>query len=142
VAHSALQLVKTHDTPHSGPSFNRRRFERFCLPVAYTAIIVQRLEATGDAVTVLAGHAYDISEAGVRFELDEPLMEGEEVSASIMLPCESESVLVRAKVVWLNDALDDPGPRRMALHFEEFASMNDRARLVRYLSSGQLARAA
>jgi hypothetical protein len=141
VAHTTLHITKTRDaSPASEPSFNRRRFERFALPVAYTAITVQRMES--GCVTVLAGHAYDISEAGVRFELDQALAEGEEVSASIMLPCESNSVLVRARVIWLNDVLDDPGPRRMALHFEEFASPSDRARLVNYLSRGHLTRAA
>jgi hypothetical protein len=141
VTRPMLQLVKTNDeSPASEPVFNRRRFERFSLPVGYTTITVQRTDA--EAVTLLTGHAYDISEAGIRFELDEPLQLGERISASIMLACESEAVLVSATVVWLNDTLDDPGPRRMALNFESFASMADRNRLVNYLSRGQLARAA
>lgn len=141
VTRSTLQLAKTRDeSPASEQTFNRRKFERFSLPVGYTSITVQRNAA--DHAMTLAGHAYDISEAGIRFELDEALDMGEDVSASITLPCEMDSILVRARVVWLNDALDDPGPRRMALHFEEFASVSDRARLVNYLSRGQLARAA
>ena len=136
-----LQLVKTQEeSPASEQAFNRRRFERFVLPVGYTTVTVQRNDA--DDTRLLTGHAYDISEAGLRFELDEPLELGERVAASIMLPCEREAVLVSATVVWLNDTLDDPGPRRMALHIDEFASMADRNRLVTYLSRGQLARAA
>lgn len=141
VTRPTLQLAKTRDeTPVSEQTFNRRRFERFSLPVGYTAVTVQRSSA--DAATILTGHAYDISESGVRFELDEALDEGENVAASIMLPCENSAVLVNARVVWLNDSMDDPGPRRMALDFESFASVGDRTRLVNYLSRSHLARAA
>ncbi len=136
-----LQLAQNSTTASTEErTFNRRRFERFALPIGYTTVTVQRSHE--NAVSTLTGHAYDISESGVRFELDEALDLGECVAASIMLPCEREPVFVNARVVWLNDAIDDPGPRRMALQFDEFTSPADRHRLVGYLSRGRLARAA
>ena len=58
------------------------------------------------------------------------------------LPFSDPPIHARADVVWINDADDDPGPRRMALRFTGFLSESDRNRLVSYLGSGQLRRAA
>ena len=133
-------LENADESPAGAQEFNRRRFERFALPVGYTTIIVQR--GDGESLPLLTGHVYDISESGLRFELDEPLNTDERVIASVVLPCERDPIVVHGRVVWLNDELDDPGPRRMALRFDEFATVQDHHRLVRYLSRGQLIRAA
>ena len=76
------------------------------------------------------GHAYDISATGVRIELDEPLAVGEEVDLRIDLPGATGDIGAKAKVVWVAQASDDPGPRRMALRFTMFRSMLDRHRLT------------
>ncbi len=90
----------------------------------------------------LHGHAYDLSESGVRIELDEALAPGQSVSLHLGLPFSNASIHARADVVWINDADDDPGPRRMALRFTGFLSDSDHDRLVAYLGNGQLQRAA
>jgi len=93
------------------------------------------------------GHVYDISEGGVRFELDEPLVPGMPVSLRIVLPggdasSRDQGVLVHASVVWVDDDQDEPGPVRMAASFTRFAHAADREKLMKQLSSGRFARAA
>lgn len=84
----------------------------------------------------LHGHVYDISEGGARIELDEPLPLGEPVQVRVTLPGETRGIDARGDVVWVNDADDDPGPRRMALKFTDFISGADRDRLLRFISAG------
>ena len=93
------------------------------------------------------GHVYDISEGGVRFELDEPLVPGMPVALRIVLPggdasSRDRGVLVHANVVWVDDDQDEPGPVRMAASFTRFAHAADREKLMKQLSSGRFARAA
>jgi c-di-GMP-binding flagellar brake protein YcgR len=116
---------------------NRRAFERFSLPPMYTAITASRA-----AGACLSGHAYDISEGGMRLELDEALAPGEVVTVDIELPGTQSSISVRGNVVWVNDADDDPGPRRHAMRFADFATPADHARLVSFLGQRKLRRAA
>ena len=81
----------------------------------------------------LEGHVYDISKGGVRIELDEPLDPGETVALHLELPGAASSVEASASVFWVHDEQDDPGPRRMALQFTEFADSADRDRLGDYI---------
>lgn len=119
--------------------FNRRRHERFRLCPMYTSVIVRRPGEDQER----CGHAYDISESGVRIELDEPLEVGESVQLDLKLPGSTATDLtVPAEVVWVHDADDDPGPRRMALRFKAFASLTDRDRLLDYLGCGLYSMAA
>jgi hypothetical protein len=116
--------------------FNRRAHERYCLPAAYTSVEARRTrQSAGQRLT---GHAYDVSEGGVRVELDEPLMQGEPVQLRLNLPGERVPVSANANVVWINDELDDPGPRRMAFAFREFSTFADRERLLRFMGHGGL----
>ncbi len=119
--------------------FNRRQFERFALAPMYT-----RVEVGGERKRSKprVGHIYDISEAGTRIELDKAVEPGKTVCLRLDLPGAHESIAVKGDVVWVNDDEDDPGPRRIALKFGEFASVADHDRLMRYLGSGQLRRAA
>jgi hypothetical protein len=119
---------------HEGRTFNLRQHERFALAAMYTSVEAHR--SAQPAAEGLAGHAYDISESGVRLELDEPLPTGESVDLRLSLPGEHNAVSVVGDVVWVNDAEDDPGPRRMALRFTSFAHEDDRDRLVRFLGRG------
>lgn len=124
------------------PPVNRRQFERFRLPVGYTPIAVRPLRAQQAR---LVGHAYDISEGGVRFELDRPVPAGTRVAMRIGLPTPTgpaRAVFAFGNVVWLNDDPDEPGPVRMAAVFTRFPHAADRQRLLDHLSSGRRARAA
>ncbi|MCA9286710.1 MAG: PilZ domain-containing protein [Phycisphaerales bacterium] len=123
---------------------DRRQHQRFTLQPMYSPVAVTIAEEGGCDGTMieLDGHAYDISEGGMRMELDEPIGVGVVADVRVALPGLSEPVRVTGVVVWENDALDDPGPRRMAVQFTEFLEDADHDRLVRYLSEGWLRQAA
>ncbi len=94
------------------------------------------------------GHAYDISEGGIRFEAEQPIAPGSTVQMRITLPNLSEhdlesnrTVLVTANVVWLEDE-DEPGPYKMAAIFSSFARVGDRERLLRQFATGRYRAAA
>src|SRR6266446_3596844 len=96
---------------------NRRRHERCRVPPMYSRVIARSIDPShGD----LHGHVYDISEGGARIELDEPLAVGHSVAIDLDLPATDEPICAAADVVWVNDAQDDPGPRRMALKFKRY----------------------
>lgn len=123
---------------------NRRRFERFSLRPMYTAVTAQE---RADGAIAFEGHAYDISEGGIRFELDEAIMPGTPILLHITLPGlapadEDRRVSVHANVIWIDEDLDEPGPVRMAAAFTRFAKPGDRERLLDQLASGRFARAA
>ena len=121
-------------------TLNRRRFERFALPAAYTAVAVRPMAGRRS----LNGHAYDISESGVRFELDRALPLGAAVEIKITLPGPEETertVAARARVIWVEQDEEEPGPVRMAAAFHGLEAA-DRERLLAALSSGRYARAA
>jgi len=106
----------------------------------YTCVHVRRgADGTGPE---LDGHLYDISEGGARFELDEPLSDGERVSVEITLPGCRKLIAASGKVVRVNDQDDDPGPRRMALMFDSFADEATRLALRKYLDQRWLEKAA
>jgi len=133
--------MKGHGVTHQ---VNRRQFERFVVPPMYTPICVRLL---GDTPATLDGHAYDVSEAGIQFELDRPIRPGTPVAIQIMLPPGAEqgpgrSVFALANVVWLSDDPEEPGPTRMAAAFTRFARYGDRERLIRQLVRSRFARAA
>lgn len=109
---------------------NRRMFERYPLPAMYTALSAK---APGAGRFTLAGHAYDISEGGVQFELDRGLEPGTPVVLRIDLPrsfgssADERPVVVHGNVVWKDES--EPGPVRMAVAFTRFARKADEARL-------------
>ena len=122
-------------------TLNRRRHERFCLLPMYTPVTIRVLDGERE----FQGHAYDISEGGVRFELDGPVAPGTPVALLVHLAGEFQSehmVIVHANIVWVDESPDEPGPVRMAAAFTRFARAGDRERLLRHLSSGRYARAA
>jgi hypothetical protein len=108
----------------------------------YTTVTARRGGASPAGGAGLHGHIYDISERGVRIELDEPLEPGENVALRLCLPGARSELEVRGSVVWVNDVEDDPGPRRMALRFIGFPTRSDHERLVSYLTSANIRRAA
>jgi hypothetical protein len=124
---------------------NRRLHQRFTLPAMYAPVAVRLL---GEEQFTYTGHAYDISEGGLRFELDRGIDAGTQVAVQVTLPGEARpddgpgrSVFAFANIVWLQDE-DEPGPVRMAAVFSRFAREGDRERLLRQLKSGRFAEAA
>jgi hypothetical protein len=126
---------------------NRRQFERFPLVAAYNPVAIRFLDQEHFS---LEGHAYDISEGGIQFELDHPIAPGTSVAIQITLTAAQRaasadigpgrSIFVFANVVWLSD--EEPGPVRMAAVFTRFARAGDRERLFSQISAGKLRRAA
>lgn len=121
-------------------TFNRRQHARFVLPPMYTSVTIQR--ACDLAIRQMHGHAYDVSESGVRFELDEALEPGEAVCFQLQLPGERDTVSGDGTIVRVFDEADDPGPRRAALQIRDFLTPADRARLLGRLGQGVFRRAA
>lgn len=120
-------------------TFNRRRHERFTLAPMYTSITARR-RGDGRACT---GHAYDVSESGLRIELDDDgIRPGEAVDLELNVAGDDLDVNATVEVVRLFETDDDPGPRRMGVTFRRFRTPGDRDRLVRWLGSGHLQRAA
>src|SRR5579862_6810494 len=97
----------------------------------YTPVAVKLL---ADDSYEFEGHAYDISEGGMRFELDRPIEAGTPVAIRVMLPGPrpqaERSVCVYANVIWVENDADEPGPVRMAAAFTKFAHALDKERLL------------
>lgn len=119
---------------------DRRQFSRFVLPPMYAPITIQRIDL--GSLRPLEGHAYDISERGLRFELDEVPELNEVVAFRLTLPLGDVVVSGIGRVIWVADEADDPGPRRIGLAIEAFENEDDAARLVWLFGSGALRRAA
>lgn len=125
----------------------RRRYPRFTLEPMYTPIAVRTLDSEVGGFDI-EGHAYDISEGGVRFELDRPLAAGTQVAMQVTLPSmhasdigPGRSIMVFANIIWLED-VEDPAPYRMAAVFTHFARAGDRERLLRQFATGRYRAAA
>jgi len=132
----------------------RREHLRYLLPSMYTAIAVRPIEPevlTTDGETFRwHGHAYDISEGGMRFEIDVAIEPGTPIAVRLELPgaatlrvVERRPVFVIANVVWVEEEdLDQTGPVRMACVFRRFVQPGDRERLLSRLRSGRFSLAA
>ena len=126
---------------------NRRQHARFAVTPSYTSA---RVRLMTDEQFTLTGHVYDVSEGGVRFELDTPVEPGTPVAMEIALPEHPGSpplvdgpgraVYLIGNVVWCD--ADEPGPAQMALAITRFARAGDRDRLMRRITSGAYARVA
>lgn len=122
---------------------NRRQHARYLVQPGYTPVSLRLLDSER---FTLEGHAYDISEGGLMFELDRGVDPGTAVAVQITLPPNEHdvgpgrSIFIFGNVVWLDDA--EPGPVRMAVAFTRFARLGDRERLLRALANGRIARAA
>ena len=123
-----------------GNQQTHREFERIRVQPMYTAVTAST--SAQNCPLRLHGHVYDISEGGVRIELDDALDPGEIVSLYLELPGTDAAIEASASVVWVHDEQDDPGPRRMALKFTEFLNPSDRNRLVDYIDRERGRRAA
>jgi len=111
----------------------------------YTPLAVRTLDSEAFDIE---GHAYDISESGVRFELDRPVPSGTKIAMQITLPCISNTdigpgrtIMVFANIVWLDED-DTVPPHKMAAVFTHFARAGDRERLIRQFATGRYRAAA
>lgn len=95
------------------------------------------------------GHAYDVSEGGVQFELDRAIATGTAVAMELTFPGGAygvhgdeggNTVVVIGNVVWADDS--EPGPVRMAIAITRFAKETDRERLLQQLTTHRVRRAA
>lgn len=126
---------------------DRRQHERFAVSPMYTPV---RVRLQSEEEFTREGHAYDVSEGGIRFELDEPVPAGTPVALQVELPrvglwSQADSgpgraVFVLANVVWCDT--EDPGPAKMAAAITRYPREGDKQRLTRQLASGQFLRAA
>lgn len=124
-------------TPSHVTLVNRRDANRTPVTAAYSSVAVLA-DGSREHMT---GHIYDISEKGLRFEVDRPLPVGSAIELELLVPPE-ESIRVSARVVRVFDEADDPGPRRMGAEFIGFGSPGDEARFEGLLDSYHLIRAA
>ena len=110
---------------------------RLRLPAMYTLL---RVKQAGDQRYRWTGHIYDISESGMRFELDAPLPAGTEVEVRGMLPGNHQITFhATGRIVRMHDP-EEVGPIRMGMTFTRFNHDIDRQRLNIYLNhSGMMA---
>lgn len=84
------------------------------LQAAYTQVRVRR---QGRSRYSMSGHAYDLSDGGVLFELDKPLKAGEKVEVRIVTHgAEGRTIQAAGRIVRLANS-DQPGPAMMAVAF-------------------------
>ncbi len=129
------------------PGKDRRRHPRFVLPSMYTEVEARSLDTEKFE---WKGHAYDVSQGGMRFELDTPIEPGTRIALRLQLPgaqhlkiTDRRPVYVFANVVWIEeDDIEQGGPIRMACVFSQFVLPGDEARLRTRLHSGRYSVAA
>ncbi len=114
-----------------------RAHPRTRVPAMYTLL---RARASGSERYRWTGHIYDISIAGMRFELDRPLEPGSEIEVRGMLPGNNHTTFrATGKIVRLiRDNENEVGPVRMGLVFDRFQHPADERRLQDYLQATML----
>ncbi len=124
----------------SEPESEQRHHPRLKLPPMYTLI---RVRPHGDSKFCWTGHIYDISESGLRFELDAGVQPGTSIDIRATLPgAHSTTVNMTGRVVRYHDEPDDLGPQRMGVRIDSFLCQSDRHRLAAYLRHNGMTRAA
>lgn len=122
------------------PSSERRRHPRFNLAPMYSEVVARLL--TDDSTIGVPGHAYNISEGGVRIESEGTFHVGQSVHLDITLPGTFEEIHASGKIVWIMRGDDDPAARRMAVQFERFDAPADQWRLMRFIQGAAVRRLA
>jgi hypothetical protein len=100
-----------------------------------------RVRTRGDSRYRWIGYVYDISASGMRFELDEAVRPGTRLDVHITLPARRGDssvtcptpITFRAGGTVVRTHDDEPGPIRMGMAFDQFASDHDRKRLIGYV---------
>lgn len=107
--------------------FELRRAPRVTLEPMYNGATVHL--TVGDTIWEAEGHVYDLSLVGARLEVDEALTPGQPITIALHLPGSAGNVNVAGTVVRSYSPLDDPGPRRVGVRFDQFLSPGHEARL-------------
>ncbi len=115
---------------HQTNQGEQRRAVRTAVPAMYTVV---RVRPAGEQRYRWTGFIYDVSETGIRFELDDPLANGQSLDVRMTLPG-SRPVTINATGTVVRTHDDEPGPVRMGLQFDQFRTHTDRDRLNDYLS--------
>jgi hypothetical protein len=136
---SALAPTLVQETRLSTATTDRRNAERFRLETALVFVVVGAHGDTPATKGHFEGHAYDISDSGIRVELDAALPVGTPVDVSVQFPGCGAPIRLVGKVSRLFDEIDDPGPRRMGIHAHG-AAKADEVRLHRLLDQAALGR--
>ena len=119
----------------TGEPTESRRSPRLKLPAMYTSA---RVRPSGHDRYCWSGHIYDVSEKGMRIELDRAINPGTRLEVRASLPGTSRTTFhVMGHVVRLHDE-DELGPMRMGLVFDQFTRNTDQLRLNAYLSGAGL----
>jgi len=122
----------SHNASHIGAEF--RQHPRIKLPAMYTLV---RVRPTGYARYCWTGYVYDISQSGMRLELDEALPAGTRVDVRVMLPGHQTTTTFHASGTIIRSHEDDlliAGPVRMGMTFESFPYLGDERRLIDYIA--------
>ncbi|TVQ30274.1 MAG: PilZ domain-containing protein [Phycisphaeraceae bacterium] len=124
----------------------RRRSIRFSMTPERARVVVRPLR-TIEHDREIEGGAFDISEHGAQFELDQPLDPGTSIAMRIDLPhtgpersTERRVFFVFAEVVWTRMTAD--GVARIGATFTRFEREAERSMLRRRLFSGRYTLAA
>ena len=122
------------------PANNARQHPRLTLPPMYT---VFRARPQGKKRFCWTGHIYDVSAAGMRFEIDAPVKPGTAIEFRATLPGPNPTTInAQGHIVRYHDDPAEPGPIRMALTIDEFPHDTDKLRLQSYLRDHGLTQAA
>ncbi|MCX5658861.1 MAG: PilZ domain-containing protein [Planctomycetota bacterium] len=114
-----------------------RQAPRLKLPAMYTLV---RVRPMGREKYIWTGFIYDVSDTGMRIELDCDLDPGTQVEVRAMLPGARQTTIhATGHIVRRHDDHDEPGPVRMGLEFDSFNHADDRMRLSAYLANSGLA---
>jgi c-di-GMP-binding flagellar brake protein YcgR len=123
--------------PETTESCDSRRSPRLKLPAMYTLL---RVRPKGKERFMWTGYIYDLSSSGMRIELDHNLEPGTRIDFRAMLPGGAQTTIrASGHIVRRHDDVDEPGPVRMGLSFDNFLHTADRSRLQNYLTSCGLA---
>ena len=118
---------------------NRRSAERFMLQTAVVRVVVDAHGNTPESKGLFEGHAYDISDSGIRLELDSALPVGTPVGVELHMPGLGSAIQLVGRVARVFDEIDDPGPRRMGVNLTG-RTQADTDRFNRLLDQGALGR--
>lgn len=124
----------------SKPAVESRQDLRLKLSPMYTVI---RVRPHGTRRFCWSGHIYDVSETGLRFEVDGKLALGTSVDVQATLPGPGNAtVKLSGRIVRYHDEPEDLGPIRMGMVVDSFSTQSDHRRWLDYLRGGQLKKAA
>lgn len=114
-------------------SINERRVnERFALRPDVSRVVVH---SDGEP---MEGHVYNLSANGIRLELDNALTVGKQVKVDFFFAGILKAIHFVGVVTRVFDEIDDPGPRRMGIEIQSFASDTDEMRMSELIESASL----